>query len=89
MSIFAFYPAASHLRRTDGIGFIMAEGADEAAARAVAQQLVGGQSIDGFAAVQVGAGVDAVAVQGMPVGARNRDTWPKVTRGGGFLGAAA
>jgi hypothetical protein len=86
MAIFAFYAAASHLRRPDGIGFVMAEGADAAAARAVAQALVGGTSIADFTAVQVAAGIEPVAVQGLPVGDRDGSTWPKITRGGGFLG---
>lgn len=86
MAIFAFYPAASHLRRADGIGFVMAEGADEDAARAAAQALVGGTSIDDFTAVTVAAGIQPVAVQGLPVGGRDGSAWPKLTRGGGFLG---
>ena len=87
MAIYAFYPAAPNLRRSDGIGFVLAEGTDESAARAVAQALVGGPSIEGFSAVEVAAGVAAVAVQGLPVGANSQATWPSVTRGGGFLGA--
>lgn len=87
MAIYAFYPAASSLRRSDGIGFVLAEGADEASARAAAQALVGGPSIEGFSAVQVAAGIQPVAVQGLPVGAKSGTTWPSVTRGGGFLGA--
>lgn len=89
MAIYAFYPAASHLRRPDGIGFILAEGADEAAARSAAQSLVGGKSIAEFAAVQVAAGIEPVAVQGLPVGERSGTTWPRVTRGGGFLNDVA
>lgn len=88
MPIYAFHPATENLRRSDGIGFILAEGADVAVARAVAQQLVGGTSIEKFAAVTVGSGVDAVAVQGLPVGAPNSTTWPKLTRGGNFLNPA-
>ncbi|TNF05891.1 MAG: hypothetical protein EP321_02035 [Sphingomonadales bacterium] len=87
MAIFAFYPAAPNLRRPDGIGFVLAEGADEEAARAVAQALVGGTSIDAFTAVMIGSGIAPVAVQGVPVGALSQATWPNVTRGGGFLGA--
>lgn len=86
MAIFAFYPATPNLRRPDGIGFVLAEGADQASARAVAQALVGGTSISDFTAVQIAAGIAPVAVQGVPVGARSQSTWPSVTRGGGFLG---
>jgi primase-polymerase (primpol)-like protein len=28
MAIYAFYPNATHQRRSDGIGFVLAEGAD-------------------------------------------------------------
>lgn len=89
MAIYAFYPNATNLRRTDGIGFILAEGADEATARNVAQALVGGRSIAEFAAVLIGNGIAAVAVEGPPVGNRNQTTWPQLTRGGGFLGGGS
>lgn len=89
MAVYAFFPAAENLRRPDGIGFIIAEGADAAAARIVAQTLIDGPSIERFTAVVIGAGVDAVAVQGLPVGAPNRSTCPKLTRGGDFLKPAA
>lgn len=86
MAIFAFYPAATHLRRSDGIGFVLAEGADVASARAAAQALVGGTSIDDFTAVAITGGVPPVAVQGLPVGVHSQTTWPTLTRGGGVLG---
>lgn len=86
MAIYAFYPTKDIDRRPDGIGFTLAEGADEATARAVAQALAGGTSIDAFAAVLVAPGIEPVVVQGLPVGARGGSTWPKLTRGGGFLG---
>lgn len=62
MAIYAFFPAVENLRRPDGIGFVLAEGADASSARAVAQALVGGPSIENFTAVQIGAGVAPVAV---------------------------
>lgn len=86
MAIFAFHPALPIDRRPDGIGFVLAEGTDEAAARTAAQALVGGRSIAAWSAVPVVTGVPAVAVQGIPVGAKSQATWPNVTRGGGFLG---
>lgn len=89
MAIYAFHPTIEINRRSDGIGFILAEGADEAAARAVAQALVGGRPLDGFAAIEIAPGVAPVAVQGLPVGAKDGTTWPRVTRGGGFLGQVA
>lgn len=87
MAIYAFYPSTENLRRPDGIGFILAEGADVTSARNAAQALVGGPSITNFTAVQVGAGVPPVAVQGLPVGTFSQSAWPNITRGGGFLGA--
>ena len=89
MAIFAFYPVFEHLRRSDGIGFILAEGADEAAARGIAQALVGGQSIAQFTAAPIGPGVAPVAVQGLPVGAATGLTWPRLTRGGSSINYAA
>lgn len=86
MAFYAFYAAAPNLRRADGIGFVLVEGSDEPSARAAAQALVGGASIEKFTAVAVGAGLAPVAVQGLPVGAKSQATWPQVTRGGGFLG---
>lgn len=86
MAIYAFYPAAPHLRRPDGIGFVLAEGADATAARAIAQALVvGGGSIADFTTVLVGAGMEPVAVEGLPVGSKSGTTWPKLTRGGNTL----
>jgi hypothetical protein len=89
MAIYAFYPNATHQRRSDGIGFVLAEGADEASASDAAQALVAGTSIADFAAVEIGAGIPAVAVQGLPVGARGQTTSPLLTRGGGFLSNVA
>jgi hypothetical protein len=85
MAIYAFYPNAEHLRRPDGVGFILAEGADANAARAAAQALVGGPSIADFTAVVIGAGVEPVAVQGLPVGSKAGNTWPRLSRGGSTL----
>ena len=89
MAVFAFFTAAEHLRRPDGIGFIVAEGADEATARAAAQSLVGGQSIAEFTSAPIGAGAAPVAVQGLPVGTPSGATWPRLTRGGGLLNEVA
>ena len=87
MAIYAFYPAARIDYRPDGIGFILAEGADAAAARSAAQTLAGGRSLADWSAVPIAAGVAPVAVQGLPVGAKSQSTWPNLTRGGNFLGA--
>ena len=58
-------------------------------AAAVELERVGGQSIEQFKAAVVGEGVEAVAVQGLPVGAPSGSTWPSLTRGGGTLNDAA
>ena len=80
MALFAFHPTAHADRRADGIGFLLAEGADEAAARAAAADMVGAPGIDGWTAVSVQAGIDPFAVQGLPVGKPGNGTWPDVTR---------
>jgi hypothetical protein len=87
MAIFAFYPAVDAHRRADGIGFVLAEGADEAAARSATDNLIGAPGITPWTAVEVTAGLDAVAIEGMPVGARNGSTWPTRTRGNRALNA--
>ena len=81
MAIFAFHPVNHADRRADGIGFILAEGADEATARAVAAHLIGAPRIDAWAAVSLGDGFAPVAVEGLPVGAVANGTWPDRTRG--------
>lgn len=87
MAIFAFHPANQADRRADGIGLIIAEGADEAAARASAADMVGAPGIDAWAAVPVTAGIDPVAVQGLPVGKPGNATWPDRTRADRALNA--
>ncbi len=81
MAIFAFYPAEAVHRRADGINFAIAEGASEAAARSVASNLIGAPAITEWAAVLIEAGIDPVAVEGLPVGAVDGTTWPNRTRG--------
>lgn len=81
MAIFAFYPAIDAHRRADGIGFVIAEGADEATARSAAADLIGAPGVAPWTAVEVTAGLDAVAVEGLPVGAPSGSTWPTRTRG--------
>ena len=89
MAVYAFFPASERLRRPDGIGFIVAEGVDEATARTAAQKLVRGPSIAEFTAAPIGPGVAPVAVQGLPVGTPSGSTWPRLTRGGGPLNEVA
>jgi hypothetical protein len=87
MAIFAFYPVEAVNRRADGINFAIAEGADEAAARSAAAALIGAANLSAWTAVSVEAGMDPVAVEGMPVGASDSTTWPNRTRGNATLGA--
>ncbi|WJY19249.1 hypothetical protein QQS45_03170 [Alteriqipengyuania flavescens] len=87
MAIFIFHPANHADRRADGIGFVLAEGADEAAARASAGAMIGAPGIDGWSAVPVSAGIDPVAVQGLPVGKPGNATWPDRTRADRALNA--
>jgi hypothetical protein len=85
MAIYAFHPATQADRRADGIGFVLAEGADEASARAAAAAMIGAPGIDGWAAVPVAPGIDPVAVQGLPVGKPGNATWHDRTRADGAL----
>ena len=87
MAVFIFHPANHADRRADGIGFVLAEGTDEASARASAAAMIGAPGIDAWSAVPVGAGIDPVAVQGLPVGKPGNATWPDRTRGNARLNA--
>jgi hypothetical protein len=87
MAIFAFHPIDQADRRADGIGFILTEGADEAAARAAAAHMVGAPGIDRWSAVPVAPGIDPVAVQGLPVGKPGNGTWADRTRADRALNA--
>ena len=55
MAVFIFHPANHADRRADGIGFVLAEGTDEASARASAAAMIGAPGIDAWSAVPVGA----------------------------------
>ena len=46
MAVFIFHPANHADRRADGIGFVLAEGTDEASARASAAAMIGAPGID-------------------------------------------
>ena len=47
MAVFIFHPANHADRRADGIGFVLAEGTDEASARASAAAMIGPASTRG------------------------------------------
>ena len=83
MAVFIFHPANHADRRADGIGFVLAEGTDGASAAA----MIGAPGIDAWSAVPVGAGIDPVAVQGLPVGKPGNATWPDRTRADRALSA--
>lgn len=87
MAVFIFHPANQADRRADGIGFVLAEGANEATAREFAAVMIGAPGIGTWSAVPVGAGIDFVAVQGLPVGKPGNATWPERTRGNRALNA--
>ena len=87
MAVFIFHPANQADRRADGIGFVLAEGADEATARASAAAMLGAPGITGWSSVPVIAGIDPVAVQGLPVGKPGNATWPDRTRADRALNA--
>lgn len=82
MAIFIFHPINEVDRRADGIGFLLTEGATEAAARASAAAMIGANDITTWAAVPVIAGIDPVAVQGLPVGKPGNTTWHDKKRSG-------
>jgi hypothetical protein len=68
---------------------VVASGADEAAARAVGEALIGEGALAAFRAVQLGDGVAAFTVEGYrPVGAATQSTFPTLTRGGDRLASA-
>lgn len=71
--------------RHDGANFAMANGADEAAARAACKALIDAD-LSGFSAVVVGGSTPPVVVQGYPpVGGRAQTTWPTQGRAGAKL----
>jgi hypothetical protein len=85
MPTFAFYPDAPEKRRADGINLAIAAGANETAARAVAQTLTG-VDLSTFVFVELTDATPPFVTQGTPpVGGRNQVTWTKLTRGGDHL----
>ncbi len=85
MAIYIFHPTETAHRRADGIGFVVAEGVSQSAARATAANMIGAPGIDAWAAVLVEPGMDPVAVEGLPVGRPGNATWPQRTRGNRVL----
>ena len=85
MPTYAFFPAREDQRRADSLNFAVAVGATAAAARAVAETLLGEpNALVGWTSVDVTA-TPAVFVSGTPVGAKAQATWPSLDRGGSYL----
>jgi hypothetical protein len=85
MPTYAFYPASENQRRSDGLNFAIAAGADASAARAVAEALLGEpDALAAWSAVDLTSAPAAFA-HGLPVGARSQSVWPSLDRGGSYL----
>lgn len=85
MATFAFYPASENQRRSDGLNFAVAVAATAAAARAVAETLLGEpNALAAWNAVDL-TSAPAAFVHGLPVGARAQSVWPSLDRGGSYL----
>lgn len=85
MPTYAFYPASENQRRSDGLNFTVAVGATAAAARAVAEALIGEpNALASWSAVDL-TSAPAAFVHGLPVGGRSQSVWPNLDRGGSYL----
>jgi hypothetical protein len=85
MPTYAFYPASQNQRRSDGLNFAVAVGVNAAAARAVAESLIGEQdALAAWNAVDL-TSAPAAFVHGLPVGAQSQSVWPSLDRGGSSL----
>ena len=85
MATFAFFPAREEQRRGDQLNFALAVGASAAAARVVAETLLGEpNALVGWTSVDLTSS-PAAFVGGLPVGARAQAVWPDLDRGGSYL----
>jgi hypothetical protein len=85
MATFAFYPASQNQWRSDGLNFAVAVGANAAAARVVAESLIGEpDALVAWNAVDL-TSAPAAFVHGLPVGSRSQSVWPSLDRGGSSL----
>ncbi|WP_374310473.1 hypothetical protein [Methylocella sp.] len=88
MPTYAFYAAREEQRRSDGLNFAVAVGANAAAARAVAESLIGEpNALAGWSTVDL-TSAPAAFIHGLPVGARAQSVWPDLDRGGSYLRGA-
>ena len=85
MPTYAFFPAREDQRRSDGLNFAVAVGANAAAARAEAESLIGEpDALAAWNAVDL-TSAPAALVHGLPVGGRSQSVWPNLDRGGSYL----
>lgn len=85
MPTYAFFPAREEQRRADQLNFALAVGASAAAARVVAETLLGEpNALVGWTSVDL-TSAPAAFVGGLPVGARVQAVWPNLDRGGSYL----
>lgn len=85
MATFAFFPAREEQRRGDQLNFALAVGASAAAARVVAETLLGEpNALVGWTSVDLTSS-PAAFVGGLPVGAKAQAIWPNLDRGGSYM----
>lgn len=91
MANFIFYAAKQHQMRSDQQNVIIAAGASQAAAQAVAEQLIGAQpgALVAWSVQSLAADVAPCIVETnhAPTGSNKsgQATWPVLTRGGNWL----
>lgn len=90
MATFVFYADEPRKRRADGVNTVVAHGATEAAARAVAEGLIGQPgAFAEYLAIDITENAPPFVMQGTPpIGAIGQTTWPTLTRGGDPLRGA-
>ena len=90
MATFVIFAESQHARRPDGRNTFVVQGADEPAARAAAEALIGQpHALDEFRVVRIDEATPAFLVEGgVPIGVREQSTWSKHGRGGDFLQGA-
>lgn len=91
MANYLFYAGKQNLMRADQQNVIIAAGASQAAAQAVAEQLLGAQpgALAGWSAVSLAADVAPCVIETnhAPTGSNKsgQSTWAVLTRGGSWL----
>jgi hypothetical protein len=91
MANYLFYASAPNLRRADQQNVIIAAGASQAAAQAVAEQLIGAQpgGLAAWTAISLAADVAPCIIETNhpPTGSSTsaQAIWPVLTRGGNWL----